>query len=240
MRFYNWILLTLNLISIFFLLQIKLDVIPLFPSNMELSVIENLNELISRFSIGIIISTIFYLIVSVLPNEIKRIKTQKIIQPRLNTIGNQINQSIYYLVNKYSENKIKSIKNLNKNNFLGIKKLENKLQNFNYSILNNNGDWVNISTGNQTEYQHFFHHKNLIQEKIDEIFSLPNITNLNNGIIENLAELRDCSFISAISMYEQYGERIANENLGEEFFEYYKKFVRLKKHCKLTEFKIRE
>lgn len=240
MRFYNWILLVLNLFSVFLLIQIKLELIPLFPSNLKPNYLDSLNELISAFSIGIIISTIFYLIVSVLPNRIKSVRTQKIIQPKLNTIGSQINESIFYMVNKYSDEPVLSIQNLHSNNFSRIKKLENKPRNFKYSVLNDGGNWVNLSTGHITEYEHFFQHRKLMIEKIDDIFSLPNITNLNNGIIENLAEIRDSSFLFSISTYETFGERIANEDLGEKLYEYYKVFKKLKKHCKLNEFRIRE
>ena len=75
----NWLSLVLwllNIISIVFILQIVFDIFPLFESNYPLIKAEKINSLVIDCSIGIITSTLFYILLVYIP-ERRKAKTAR-------------------------------------------------------------------------------------------------------------------------------------------------------------------
>ena len=237
---YYTILILLNILSVFFVLQIKLKLIPLFQTNSSTYLIKNINDLIVNLSVGMILSTLFFIIVVLLPELIKRKSTLKIIQARLDTIGNELNHSMFYFTHKRMSMKIDSLKKLQKNDFKKISGLSRKRMNFKYTILGTHGHWIPFSSGEYTELDFFINQKKIIIKKIDEIFSLPTITQVDDELIEILAELRDCHFYGTIRAYERFGEKVSDENFNQGIYEYYRILKKLKKYCTIHNFKVRK
>ena len=103
----NWLSLVLwllNIISIFFILQIVFDIFPLFESNYPLTKIEKINSLAIDCSIGIITSTLFYILLVYIP-ERRKAKTARNTQKiNLQYLAEHMQFFILYLVKDYSLN----------------------------------------------------------------------------------------------------------------------------------------
>ena len=110
--------------------------------------------------------------------------------------------------------------------------------NLKYKILGIHGKRIPFSSGNQTELNFFSYQRKLVITKIDEIFSLPTITYVNDELIEILAKLRDCWFYSGIKSYKKFGEKVIVNNLSLGIYDYYLLFIRLKKFAEINEFKV--
>ena len=231
---YNLVLIILNVLSLIFTFQIKLSLLPLFCSRFNEKFCLNLNDLISNVALGILESSLFYLIVVYYPELLKKKSTLKVIQPRLNTIVNQLNQAIHYLHSNRINTK-KDVLVLLKEDFSSVDKLGNHKMNFQYKILNIKGEWVPFSSGDQTELQFFTSEKALITRIIDEIFNLPTITALDDSLIEILAELRDCLFYSGVKSFNTYNNfNLTIVDFDKDVYIYYQLFLRLKKHVQPT------
>lgn len=66
------ILWLLNIISVFFIVQIVFEVFPLVDSNYSLDKIDRINSLIIDCSIGILASTLFYILLVYIPERKKQ------------------------------------------------------------------------------------------------------------------------------------------------------------------------
>lgn len=231
------ILVGINFVCLILLLQIRFQFFPLINFHLSENVSNNFNELIANISLGIIISTIFYLVVVYYPEKSKRNTTLKIIQPRLNTILNQINISVSYL----SNNRINSNKKrLELQDFECIDSLDTRSMNFYYEIFGNHNKWIPFSTGEQTELNHFRQEKELIIRKIDEIFKIPTISILDEDLIANLAKLRDCLFYSAVESYNRWGKRVTVTYFKTAIYDYYLLFHALQKYGTMTALRVKD
>ena len=101
----NWLSLVLwllNIISIVFILQIVFDIFPLFESNYPLIKAEKINSLVIDCSIGIITSTLFYILLVYIP-ERRKAKTARNAQKiHLQYLAEHMQFFILYLVKDYS------------------------------------------------------------------------------------------------------------------------------------------
>jgi len=177
------------------------------------------------------------LIVVYYPENTKRNTTLKIIQPRLNTILNEINISVSYLRNnRVNSNK----KRLELQDFESIDSLDSRLMNFYYEIFGTNNKWIPFSTGEQTELNHFRQEKDLIIRKIDEIFKIPTISILDEDLIANLAKLRDCLFYSAVESYNRWGRIVTVTYFKTAIYDYYLLFRALQKYGTITAFRVKD
>lgn len=197
------VLIILNIISLFFIVQIKLKIIPLFPSSFSDTLSSDINDIIFRASIGLILSSFFYLIVVYLPKKKQEQSTLKIIQPRLNTIVQDLTPSVYYLTNKRLILANKSIDKYKDSDFKSLTSLDKRKMDFKYEYLNDGSKWTQYSTGDWLELDHFTHHRKLIISKIDEILLLPTIIYVDSELIELLAKLRDCQFYVGIEYFSK-------------------------------------
>ena len=204
---------------------------------MNIELTKSLNDLIFELALSIIASTIFYIIVVVIPEQQKEKSTLAVIRPRLKTITNELVQSIHYLQGRLNLNK-KNINKLTKEDFNGLTALYNKSMNFKYLITNKENQWIPFSTGDISEIQHFERECILVIRKIDEILALPIIINLNIELIETLAKLRDCWFYAGIKSYAQGIPIITIDNFNNGAYDYYTLYLKLKKFVRVIEFKV--
>jgi hypothetical protein len=193
------LILAINFICLIVILQVDIGIISLYNSGLQLTRIENINSLVSNLSQGIIISTFFYFLLVYLPERFKQKSLRKIIQKRLTTIVDELQKSILYLTNKHSLNI--NISRLKKSDFSSITELSNIPMNFEYSVLNNQGQFISFSTGDCKELDHFSREKELIKKKVNEILNHPNITYEDETLIELLCRLKDCWFYQGIESF---------------------------------------
>ena len=224
----HYFLISLIAVSLLFVLQIDLGIIPLLPINLDREKCDRINRLISNLSEGFILSYVFYLMIVYFPEKSKEVTIRKLIEPRLSTIVNMIQESIWYIVTKYEINySERGFKNLTEADFDRVVKLENKAMNFKYKRrYNKKRNWENYSTGEVLEIDHFLHERKIVVEKIDQIFLLPTIAYENDCLIENLAKLRDSRFYYGPEAFKKDPEAtFINFNKG--VFEYYKHYLAL-------------
>lgn len=229
----------LNLIFVFFILQIQLRLFPLWNSNFSEQFNNGLNELIIVLSSGFLISTFFFLIVVYFPQKSIQKSTLRIITPRLNTINNALAKSIFYLGNSRIPNFENNDVILKYSEINLIDTLDNRLMNFRYEILGNRGEWIPFFTGNQTEMEHFESEQDLVRSIIDEIFDLPYSIYLDKNLLDALSELRNCGLYRSGMAYKKFkhiikGKKISSDNFKDDFYQYYTLFYKLNKFKKAT------
>lgn len=230
----------LNLISGLLILQIKFECIHLFTSNFTSNNITNINEIALNLSFGIISSTLFYIVVVFYPHHLKRKSAFNVIQPRLDTIANQLHQSLHYLLYKKLNNEIELTKMLLPYDFETITRLDNEKMNIRYKIIGSHGNWIPFGSGNVTEIEHFIKEQELVTSKINEIFNIPTINHIDDELLSILAKLKDSWFYSGIKSYHIYGERSTVYEFNKGVYDYYKLYLRLKEYANITTYKIVE
>lgn len=223
----NWkiILIILTLISIFIVLQIGLEIIPLFDSKMEQNRIEKINNVLLSLSLSYIAGIILYLLINFFPERRKRISNLSMIQKRLDNLLNESFIFIAYLSKKnYASDDILSLK---LENFSNIHFLTNNKMNFRYFIEKDSN-----FTGEFTEITYFKMIKDKSIKTIDDFYRIPSSIYMNNELIELLSELRDCDIFQNIDVS---GLLIPIQNFDLQIFNYYNILLNLKNYSNKLE-----
>lgn len=99
---FHSILLVINVLSLIILLQVVFQVIPYWECDWSTDKIARVNDMAKDFSITVISSTIFYLLLVVIPEEIKRRQIRKRTQDAIDSLANSMQEIIAYLAYKCS------------------------------------------------------------------------------------------------------------------------------------------
>ena len=99
---FHSILLVINILSLIILLQVVFQVIPYWECDWSTDKIARVNDMAKDFSITVISSTIFYLLLVVIPEELKRRQIRKRKQDAIDSLANGMQEIIAYLAYKYS------------------------------------------------------------------------------------------------------------------------------------------
>ena len=99
---FHSILLVINVLSLIILLQVVFQVIPYWECDWSTDKIARVNDIAKDFSITVISSTIFYLLLVVIPEEIKRRQIRKRTQDAIDSLANSMQEIIAYLAYKCS------------------------------------------------------------------------------------------------------------------------------------------
>ncbi len=230
-NFANYSLITLNIISIIFIIQIDFGVLPLINSQIHAEKIQRINNLISNISQGVLVSTFFYLLLVYFPERSRAITTRKLIQPRLDTIVIMMQNSIAYFVYKHNlKSATKDFSDLTFEDFKNIERIEDIPMNFKYKLkFKQNDYWTQFSSGTVTEIDNLEHERKILRNKIDKILSLPIISNEEDLLIETLSKLRDSWFYSGVDSYFKKGKTTTVQNFNKGLYEYYLFFLTLSK-----------
>lgn len=100
--FFHIILVVINILSILILLQVVFQVIPYWECDWPADKITRVNDMAKDFSITVISSTIFYLLLVVIPEELKRRQIRKRTQDAIDSLANSMQEIIAYLAYKCS------------------------------------------------------------------------------------------------------------------------------------------
>ena len=98
----HFTLAVINILSILILLQVVFQAIPYWECNWPASKITRVNDMAKDFSITVISSTIFYLLLVVIPEELKRRQIRKRTQDAIDSLANGMQEIIAYLAYKCS------------------------------------------------------------------------------------------------------------------------------------------
>jgi hypothetical protein len=224
----NLALAALNAISILFLLQINIGIIPLVQSSLPRDRADKINMLVADLSQGVLVSTFFYLLLVKLPEGTKAKKVKALISPKLSTIVSQMEISIHYLVQKYGL-EAEDITRISRDQLSTIAGLDGEPMNFRYQIIGRDGRVIPFSTGAMTDIQHFEQERVLVERLIDEILALPHIADEDSGFVDLLPRLRDCNLYSSVRVYSQYGKAVSSPDFSTYVYDYLRLYSKLRK-----------
>lgn len=187
-------------------------------------------EVVFNLSIGYIVSSLFYLVVVYLPQEIKKQSAMKIIQARLNTIRYMMEPSVNYFYLRM--NTTMPFDDLTEHDFEQFAGLDAIPMNLRYMRKSKStGQWeAPMHTGQQTEIEYFLHEQKVVTEKITQIFGIPTTINVDHELIEILSELRDCWFYAGIATLISFNLKPIIINFNKGVFHYYELFKKLRKY----------
>ena len=101
-RIFHFTLIIINIFSVIILLQVVFQTIPYWECDWPTDKITRVNDMAKDFSITVISSTIFYLLLVVIPEEIKRNQIRKRTQDAIDNLANGMQEIIAYLAYKCS------------------------------------------------------------------------------------------------------------------------------------------
>lgn len=242
----NIALIAITLIAILMVGWVKFDLFPLISCPFSSIHAYNINEVIYTICTGVIVSSLFYLIVVYLPAQMNERKIKKIIQFELADIGYRLQRGMAYFCQKYDwKNDGYKIKGLTYEKYFSLiqkQKLDRKvLMDFCYKSGNSiysKGLYFNLP---ETEY--FVNEKKFICSYIEKIVSHPGIQFGNFELINCLYELKNCNFYHYIESATQDPDSefcgcCVNNDFSKALFEYYKIYLKIIKFCELGTFEI--
>jgi hypothetical protein len=224
----NLALAALNAVSILFLLQINIGIVPLFQSSLSRDRAEKINMLVADLSQGVLVSTFFYILLVKLPENTKAKKVKALISPKLSTIAREMEISIHYLVQRHGL-EAEDITRIRRAQLSAIAGLDGVPMNFRYQIIGRDGRVIPFSTGAKTDIQHFEQERVLVERLIDEILALPHIADEDSGLVDLLPRLRDCNFYSSVRVYSQYGKAVSSPDFSAYLYDYLSIYSKLRK-----------
>ncbi len=221
----------LNAVAILLLLQINVGAIPLFPSTLSKDRAEKINALTSDLSQGILVSTFFYLLLVRLPEKQKARRVKTLIQPKLLIIANHIEISLHYLMHA-DGSRGTDLSRLERNSFDARSGLTGLPMNFKYEIEFSKGAWTPFSTGGVSDIAYFESERVLVERLVDEILSLPHVSDEDDDLVDLLPRLRDCFFYRCLKGYVQYANynvRVSVPEFSGHLYEYWSLYRKLRK-----------
>ncbi len=224
----NLALAALNAVSILFILQISIGIVPLFQSSLSRDRAEKINMLVADLSQGVLVSTFFYFLLVKLPENTKAKKVKALISPKLSTIARDMEISIHYLIQRYGL-EAEDTTRIRRDQLSVISGLEGAPMNFSYQIIGKDGRVIPFGTGAKTDIQHFEQERVFAGRLIDEILALPHIADEDNGLVDLLPRLRDCDFNSVVRVFSQYGKAVSSPEFSAYLYEYWSLYSRLRK-----------
>ena len=231
-RKYNYMLLILNIMSLFLIAWIVFDALPLIPCEYSFDKIERINTLIVDLSIGVIISTVFYVILVYVPGNKRSNVVRSTIESRLRLIIENMQICFAYFNDKYSMNNDVKLyphyEGISESEFEKIKTLEDRGTNF----------WVETQTKSEdissfTECDYFYLRGKDIQNILDSIFQVPSIAHEDVGLIRILSKIKDNNFFMAAHiLHRNKGKGVIYAKLGATVYSYYQLYIALLKYIK--------
>lgn len=249
----NWlslILWLLNILSIFFILQIVFDVFPLFESKHSLKDVDKINNLVVDSSIGIIISTLFYILLVYIPEKRKSKTARKAQKINLQFMAEHMQFFILYLVKEFSLYVKKDDIQYSQIAFDEFAKVD-------YSIFATEPKYFPLfaraKPGNSfkliknQEFGVNIMHR-MVSTFINKILSSPIVIFEDEKLIDLLNEISFCDLFNLSMMHnnkdlinrENWGYIFTTEELKNALIQYYKLYINLLKYTTPNTFCINE
>jgi hypothetical protein len=217
----------LNAISLFFLLQINVGLFPLFPSSFPEDRISKINGLVSDLCQGVVVSTFFYFLLVYLPEQEKARRVKALIQPRLGSIVEMMEPSLLYILIKSGQPQ-ETLKEASLDAFSSFPGITGAKMNFEYQVLYDDCTWVSHEIPH-TDVEHFQRVRNDVCQGIETLLSLPHIADENDGLVDLLPRLRDCTFYYVVRSTEIFGANLGVPELQQHIYDYWYLYSKLRK-----------
>lgn len=235
----NWlgfILWFLNILSIIFILQIVFDVFPLFESKYPLMKVNEINSLVVDSSIGIITSTLFYILLVYIPENRKSKTARKAQKLYLQFLAEHMQFFIIYLIKTYSLDVRENDRLYSKIIFEEFGKIDTSV----FTIISKSYPlYVRSNSDSLSSYISDYKfginemYKN-VNRLINEILSNPIIVFEDEKLIDLLNEILSCKLFQLFIAYKAKNSILdsvlTSDSLKSVFVEYYKLYIRLLKY----------
>jgi len=187
-------------IALLIIAQIIFDLTPLNPFDYDSERIKEVNDLTLGFSLGYIVSSLFYLFGTVIPHELNKTRVQKIVSPYLSDIHNRLYITQLFFKDKFN---CQSINSISTQNLQSLKSLSNSTMTFSYQEKNGN-KYQTVSNSALTEVDFFEDERDLVLNNIDTILATPFLSGLNDNLIFTLTRLRTEMFYVGVTRYVEF------------------------------------
>lgn len=194
------LLVFLNIISIFFLLQIVFDLFPIIECDYSTNKIEKINNLVISLSIAIITSTLFYILLVYLPEKKKSITAREVSSTNLRFLAENMQFLIIHLIKSYGIKVEKNDYNFSRINIDEFSKIKPNIFckeqiSGHYEIFIRVNDKL-VSLG--TDEINLKNKATSLMELIQKTLSTPSIIFEDENLIKLLNRIHHCSFFEAI------------------------------------------
>jgi len=221
------IIIVITICSIFFIIQIDLRLIPLFPSLFTSGFCDNFNALISNLAKGSLISVGFWLLLVYFPEKQKFMKTRNITRFMINQILFKMYIQIGVI---FQENEIDTkFTTLKESDLKKINSIEGKMFAYPYQVRTKLKTWLPIEIRNENLIHYLNDENNEIENIIDKIFNLPIVTFEKIEVIETLSKIKHSYFIEKLRK-ENNSDIIYDGLLYRAIYEYIQWICILDKH----------
>ena len=192
----HYILLTINLICILIVIQVQFEIVYLKPFINNSSIVQKFNQLLLIFSTGFILSSIFHLLVNIIPDNRKRKITESIIDDKIKMIGRDMQFLIEYILksNNLNRDKISLTDNVN------ISFLSDKNVAFEYDTISRNFPSFTFNQDPINEKLLCKNIKDKIINNCEYILKLPFINSLDYSTIKLIASINDSAYFKGIEI----------------------------------------
>lgn len=243
------ILVFLNLISIFLVVWIKLEIWPLIKTDSNFLNFFELNEVIINLAYGLIGSTIFYLIMVYIPENKRKVSTRIVIQDEINILHDRLIVLFMYFY-KVNENDLEDfdIQKLTLSNFGKKVVIPNDKMNFKYFRQADNSfkrellkgrmrttvlerKWHGASTSDILLLDFLQNESDYIRELINNILSYPTISSQDDELIIALFEIRSSMFLRTIENSKRWEYKGGIQFYNDAVFVIYLNFKTILNYC---------
>lgn len=209
-------LVAFNIFCVLVIIQVKFKIIYLNPFDFNIDFINIINDIFYIFSTGFILSSIFYFLVNIVPDNKKRKISKPIVNKKIKLIGTDMSYLIEYVKknNEIDDEKIKNSKICN------LSYPSDKQVSFEYGIVSEKEQKFNFLPENINENDFFMEHKNSIIKNCDYILKLPFINLFDISLIKLIASIRDSGYLWDIEKKEEYVK------LSNVYYKDFKKFIK--------------
>ena len=201
--FFHALLSIINLLSIIILLQVVFEVVPCWKSDWSIDKVSRVNDMAKDFSITVISSTFFYLLLVIIPERIKQHFVRKRTQNTIDNIANNMQEIIAYLAyknsltqNEYGAHYLKIeleyfdiITDFKRDNLTGF---------YYSSYQNKKKELTNVS--NWDEISFLYSRTETIKKITSDYLDIPGIVYEEQQLVFLIRQIGRCSFIENIKI----------------------------------------
>lgn len=195
-------LLIINILSIIILLQVVFEAVPCWKCDWSIDKVSQINDMAKDFSITVISSTVFYLLLVIIPEKIKQSFVRKRTQNTIDNIANNMQEIIAYLAYKYSftqnEYDVHYLK-INPKSFDTITNFKRNKTGFYYSYCQHEKkELFNVS--NWDEISFLYSRTIAIKKMTSDYLDTPGIIYEEQQLVFLIRQIGRCSFIENIEI----------------------------------------
>lgn len=200
---FHSILVIVNILSFIIILQVIFEIIPCWECDLSIGKISRINDMAKDFSITVISSTFFYLLLVVIPENIKQHFVRKRTQNTIDHIANIMQEIIAYFAFKYSipqKTQNPYYLKIAPKHFDTITDLsrDNKTKFYYSTCRNNKKELTNVS--NWDELSFLYSRTDAIERAASNYLEIPGIVYEKQQLVFLIRQIGRCSFISNIQM----------------------------------------